>query len=137
MRSLKCPTCGAAITLQDGDREFAFCNYCGDKIMLDDFRSTHRIIDEAKIKQAEVELNQIEYQRIQMILEEQRKNKGQKWKKARFILGMIFIVSGLLMIVVCYALMGITDKSDYGLLAVLGFLPFCIGGAILLNNLWE
>lgn len=55
MRSCRCPNCDANITVDDENREYTFCQYCGSKIMFDDYRSTQRIIDEAKIKQAETE----------------------------------------------------------------------------------
>ncbi len=55
MRSCTCPNCNASLTVDDNNREFAFCQYCGAKIMLDDYRSTHRVVDEAKIKQVETE----------------------------------------------------------------------------------
>ncbi len=55
MRTCNCPNCNANLTIDDENRDFAFCQYCGVKIMLDDYRSTHRVVDEAKIKQAEVE----------------------------------------------------------------------------------
>lgn len=55
MRICNCPSCSASISVDDRNRDFVFCQYCGNKIMLDDYRSTHRVIDEAKIKQAEVD----------------------------------------------------------------------------------
>lgn len=55
MRTCNCPNCNASITIDDENRDFAFCQYCGSKIMLDDYRSTHRVVDEAKIKQVEVD----------------------------------------------------------------------------------
>ena len=36
MLQLKCPNCGADITL-DGTREFGFCSYCGTKILLNEY----------------------------------------------------------------------------------------------------
>ena len=55
MRTCRCPSCEASITIDDESRDFAFCQYCGSRIMLDDYRSTHRVVDEAKIKQAEID----------------------------------------------------------------------------------
>ena len=54
MRTCKCPNCNATLTIEDENRDFAFCQYCGAKIMLDDYRSTQRIIDEAKIKRSQL-----------------------------------------------------------------------------------
>jgi DNA-directed RNA polymerase subunit RPC12/RpoP len=53
MRTCKCPECGAEIEIDDTNRDFGFCQYCGAKIMLDDFRSTQRYVDEARIKEDE------------------------------------------------------------------------------------
>jgi len=40
LRALKCPSCGADITLDD-DREFGFCAYCGTQIQLGDRIHVH------------------------------------------------------------------------------------------------
>lgn len=55
MRSCFCPSCGASLSFEDKNKDFGFCQYCGTKIMLDDYRSTHRIVDEARIQEAENE----------------------------------------------------------------------------------
>ncbi len=78
MRTLKCPNCSASLTIQDDNRDFAFCEFCGTKIMLDDYRSTHRVVDEAKIRQAEVE-REIKLKKIELI-EKQQIAKQKKIK---------------------------------------------------------
>ena len=37
MLQLKCPNCGADITLDD-TREYGFCSYCGTKVLLDEYK---------------------------------------------------------------------------------------------------
>ena len=37
MLQLKCPNCGADITL-DVTRDFGFCSYCGTKVLLDEYK---------------------------------------------------------------------------------------------------
>ena len=37
MLQLKCPNCGADITLDD-TRDFGFCSYCGTKVLLDEYK---------------------------------------------------------------------------------------------------
>ncbi len=63
--SLMCPQCGAQLQI-DVDRSQAFCQYCGAKLLLDDESTTininQRIIDEARLKEAEVRLKELEYQ---------------------------------------------------------------------------
>ena len=55
MRNLICPGCSANLSINDTNRDFAFCQFCGAKIMLDDYRITQRIIDEAQIRRIEME----------------------------------------------------------------------------------
>ena len=49
--SLKCPECGADISIEEGHKQ-CFCQYCGAKIILDDGNTTHTYhkVDEARIK---------------------------------------------------------------------------------------
>ena len=53
MRACFCPNCGASLKFEDDNRDFGFCQFCGAKIMLDDYRSTHRVVDEARIHEDE------------------------------------------------------------------------------------
>lgn len=76
---MTCANCGAQLEL-DADRRQAFCTYCGTKLYLDDggINVTNRIIDEARLKEAEVRLKELEYQherdlREETILKEQKK----------------------------------------------------------------
>ncbi|MCR4795619.1 hypothetical protein SAMN02910265_00664 [Ruminococcus flavefaciens] len=72
MRACVCPKCGANLSLEDIKRDYAFCEFCGTKIMLDDFRMTKRIIDEAQLRKAEIEqenlkLTALQTQRLEII----------------------------------------------------------------------
>lgn len=94
MRTCNCPSCNANISIDDENRDFAFCQYCGSKIMLDDYRSTHRVVDEAKIKQAEIE-REIRLKELNM-KEAQMKQKNQLRKVLTYIwIASIFVVAGL------------------------------------------
>ena len=55
MIKIQCAQCGANMEIEE-DRKICFCTYCGAKMLLDDgTRSyTYRHIDEARIKEAEV-----------------------------------------------------------------------------------
>ena len=70
-RTVKCPSCGAELTVKEGNRDFMFCEYCGTKVRLDDYQETHRFVDEARIQESkdakELEMKRMEY---------------EKWKKA-------------------------------------------------------
>lgn len=93
MKTFNCPNCNASLSF-DNDREFGFCQYCGTKVMLDDYRSVHRYVDEARIKEAEankaIRLKELE-------LEEKKREQQRKSKKVKhiFILGFVlfFIIA--------------------------------------------
>ena len=98
MRTCNCPNCNANLTIDDQNREFAFCQYCGAKIMLDDYRSTQLIIDEAKLKQAEVD-REIRLKELK-IKEAQINQKNQLRKILTYIwIGSIFAVALLCLVV--------------------------------------
>lgn len=61
MRACKCPNCGANLKADD-DREFMFCEFCGTRVDLVDYRTVHteHIIDEAKVKDAEARIKTAE-----------------------------------------------------------------------------
>lgn len=84
MRKLECPGCGANLTLKDDNRDFAFCEFCGAKIMLDDHRSsqhiTKHIIDEAQIKRIEAEQENMKFK----ALEKQRSEILERWDTEQF-----------------------------------------------------
>ena len=75
-RTVKCPSCGGELTVKDENRDFMFCEYCGTKVMLDDYRETHRFVDEARIQESkdakELELKKMEQERWRA--EEDKKN---------------------------------------------------------------
>ena len=128
MRKCQCLNCGANLTIDDQNRDFAFCQYCGAKIMLDDFRSTQRIVDEAKIKQAETE-RMIRLKELEIELEQQKKNSGIR--KVLFIIWIIcfIIITGLCLYI------GFTQELGgmwaFNLLLYVGG-PIVGGGAYLL-----
>ncbi len=67
--SQRCPHCGAELSIDPG-RQQAFCQYCGTKLLIED-ENTHTIninyrnVDEARLKEAEVRLKELEYAREQ------------------------------------------------------------------------
>ena len=66
-RTVKCPGCGADLTVKDDNRDFMFCEFCGTKVRLDDYQETHRFVDEARIQESkdakELELKKMEQER--------------------------------------------------------------------------
>lgn len=61
---LQCPNCSANLEVKD-DAKQCFCTYCGTKILLsNENEHTYRIIDEARIKEAELN-HQLELRRME------------------------------------------------------------------------
>lgn len=89
-RTVKCPGCGADLTVKDGNRDFMFCEYCGTKVRLDDYQETHRYVNEAEVKKVEAEK---EIKLKQMEIDE----KGEK--KALIVLGIMGGIGILFMLV--------------------------------------
>lgn len=81
--SLICPHCGAQLTVDMEGRQ-AFCQYCGNSLLIDDENTINinsRIVDEARLKEAEVRLKELEYQhereiRRETIRKEQKRSFG-------------------------------------------------------------
>ena len=76
---MRCKNCGAELEV-DPERKEVYCSYCGTKLLIDDeaIRVTNRIVDEARIKEAEVRLKELEYAherelRAETIRQEQKK----------------------------------------------------------------
>ncbi len=98
MRACNCPNCNASLAIDDENRDFTFCQYCGTKIQLDDYRSTHKVIDQAKLKQIEVE-GEIRLRELK-IKEAQINQKNQLRKILTYIwICSIFVVALLCLIV--------------------------------------
>ena len=58
----RCSNCGAEMQV-DAERKQVFCSYCGAKLIVDNesINITNRVIDEARLKEAEVRLRELEY----------------------------------------------------------------------------
>ena len=88
---VKCPACGAELNV-NSDREFSFCSYCGSKIMLNNENEhIYRSIDEARIKEAEIE-KMIRLKELEM--EEQENARKRKSLAISFAIALAFIIVG-------------------------------------------
>ena len=81
--SMVCPHCGAQLSI-DLDRRQAFCQYCGNTLLVDDENTiniNNRVIDEARLKEAEVRLKELEYQHEREIRQEtiRKEQKRSFW----------------------------------------------------------
>ena len=94
---VKCSNCGANIELKDEQREFCFCEYCGSKILLDDYRITNHIVDEARIKEAEA------YQMIrnrELDMEERAIVEKKRKKMVKYIVALILMMIAFILFIV-------------------------------------
>ena len=87
-RTVKCPGCGADLTVKDGNRDFMFCEYCGTKVRLDDYQETHRYVNEAEVKKVEAEK---ELKLKQMEIDEQKRKDDDKGS-SRFMIGCVIFI---------------------------------------------
>ena len=93
-----CSNCGAALET-DPEKKMAFCPFCGAKLLIDDesIKITQHIVDEARLKEAEVRLRELEYQRERELREETIR---QEQKKARVLsIGVYLVVMGIFLAV--------------------------------------
>ena len=91
-RTVKCPSCGAELSVRDNNRDFMFCEFCGTKVRLDDYQETHRFVDEARIRESE---NKKELELKRMEFEEKKDKQALLVSGILLIggIGMIFIAS--------------------------------------------
>lgn len=79
-RTVKCPGCGADLTVKDDNREFMFCEFCGTKVRLDDYQETYRFVDEARIQESkdakELRLKEMEFEERKRAEEDKRHNQA-------------------------------------------------------------
>ncbi len=116
--TIKCPECSADLQIEDG-REYAFCTYCGAKVMItNDNEHIYRTIDEARIKQAETD-RMVKLKQLDM------EEKSSVSKKA---LTVLWIVVTLLLII--FGIIGMSIDNDGMGMCLL--LAMCVGpwGAI-------
>ena len=92
--SVKCPECGANLPIEEG-REKMFCSYCGTQIiMTNENEHIYRHIDEAKIRQAEV--NQaVQLKKLEII--ERKRAAAEKNKKIKIIVSIVMGIVGILL----------------------------------------
>ena len=95
-RTVKCPGCGADLTVKDDNRDFMFCEFCGTKVRLDDYQETHRFVDEAKVRRVDAE-HDIELKKLE--LEEKKMKDELKRSKQGAIIGLVMFCGGMLILI--------------------------------------
>lgn len=110
MISVKCPECGANISIEN-DRKFCFCQYCGTKVMMDDGSATYtyRKVDEARIKEAElkqaVRLKELE-------IEENKRQAAEKTKMLKIKASIILAIVGVIFLIIGFVGGSATGDPD-------------------------
>ena len=119
MRACFCPNCGASLKFEDDNRDFGFCQFCGAKIMLDDYRSTHRVVDEARIHEDETN-RMIRLREMEMEEKEWNELKEKHEQKHKIALKAYCIeICGLTISIIFFMLFKFSDTL--GLIGVNGF----------------
>ena len=104
-RTVKCPNCGAELTVKEGNRDFMFCEYCGTKVRLDDYQETRRFVDEARIQESkdskELEMKRMEFEKWKKTEENNDKRNNTKG----FIVWLGVMILFLFTLVLMYKIM--------------------------------
>ena len=92
--SMRCTNCGAELDI-DPDRKQVFCSYCGTKLIIDDevIHITNRIVDEARLKEAEVRMKELEYAHEREIREETLRQEQKKSFRIALIVYIIALIA--------------------------------------------
>jgi len=95
LTAVVCPSCGAKIQVKAGI-PFCFCTYCGTQIHLDDGSTTHthRKVDEARIREAELNA-MLELKKMELA-----EKRRQDSKKAAKYLALVIAGLGLLALLI-------------------------------------
>ncbi len=90
--SVKCPECGAALDVEEGRKQI-FCSYCGTKVLIEnDNEYIYRNIDEARIKQAEVN-RAVQLKKMEII--ERKRAAAEKAKKTKVLLTAVLVIGAV------------------------------------------
>ena len=75
LKNVTCPNCGANLSIDDG-RDIFFCEYCGTKIRKESDHAYTKVeqeiryIDEARLKEAELKIKELESQNTPFSIKE-------------------------------------------------------------------
>ena len=92
--SMICPHCGAKLTIDMEGRQ-AFCQYCGNTLLVDDENTiniNNRVIDEARLKEAEVRLKELEYQHEREIRQETIRKEQKRSFWISVVVFLVFLI---------------------------------------------
>lgn len=132
MRIYNCANCGAEITPQEGNRDFAVCSSCGYKLRLDDYQYTNRIVDEAEVKRVEldkmIELKKLE---LQIEMEKNKKAANKKTNIIKIVVGLFLFVLSIVMFALCCVSDEVRISDLFVLVFFLGIFFFSVSLIVL------
>ena len=96
-RTVKCPSCGAELTVKDDNRDFMFCEFCGTKVRLDDYQETYRYVNEAEVQRVKAE-KELELKRMEMEENKRKEDNAQDWKVVKIFACLAVIAFALLIL---------------------------------------
>ena len=105
LNEIKCPSCGAKLSIED-DRDSFFCSYCGAKVITTyENEQVYRHIDEAEVRKTEAEKNiklkelELEEKEEERNRKDNEKNRPRRLKIAAILgaLGLVIFILGLVL----------------------------------------
>lgn len=122
--SVKCPDCGANLDVEEGRKQL-FCSYCGAKVIINnDNEYIYRHIDEAKIRQAEID-ETIRLKELEIEEKEKEKSRNGRylaWKISGALAVIGFLLSsiapgnsfssGAIIIAICIAILAFNSGNN-------------------------
>lgn len=118
MVSLKCPDCGANLSIEE-DRKQCFCQYCGSKILIDDGSRTYTHVYIDRTREKEIELEE-----KKLVAELEREKSNAKWK----IFSIASVVISVILAIIGYTLV----KEDFNI--SFNYLIFLVGSIIAITR---
>lgn len=119
MIRLKCPACGANLEIES-DRKTAFCTYCGEKILVhNDNEYTYRHIDEARLREIELEERELE-EKIK------DKEKREHFRKTRNKVMIWLLIISFVLVVISAVLIRLIPPAK-SIFSPLGIFFGCFG----------
>ena len=129
VRSIVCSNCGSSLVIVDNNREFAFCEFCGTKLILDDYRVREHYVDEAAMRRVEYE------EKVRMRELDIEEQNRARYARLRKIVAVSWIAVMILLIIVMLVMYRSFDDIGIRINVVvwgLIFLVFLFGGGIYL-----
>ncbi len=120
--AVRCPECNADLSVEEG-RPFAFCTYCGTKVMIhNENEYVFRHIDEAALKKAEND------HIVHMRELDSREKSDNRMSGLRMILTVIWLILSLIILTICIVKWAAGGETGW----TQGFLMlFYLGGPVI------